>query len=65
MCGEISEALAKRFLLLIHVSINDTIKVNVEHTKDKHRVLSVRSSDMVFLMGMSLLLSDSGKEARS
>lgn len=58
MFGEISKALDKCFLLHIHVNINDTTKVNAEHTKDKHRVLSVRNSGIVFHMEMSLFLSD-------
>lgn len=60
MCGEISESLDKNFFLLIHVSFNDTIKVNSEHTKDGHRVLSVRNSGIVFHMGVFLLVSDNG-----
>lgn len=60
MWGEISETLDKSFLLLVHVSFNDTIKVNSEHTEDGHRVLSARNSGIVFHMGMVLLVSDNG-----
>lgn len=62
LCGEITEAFNMHSLLLIHVGINDTIKVNAEHTKCEHRVLSVRSSAIVVYVRMSLLLPDNGKE---
>ncbi|KAK4829834.1 hypothetical protein QYF61_006844 [Mycteria americana] len=62
-CGETSEALDEYHLLLIHVSTNDTTKVNTEHAKDEHRALGVRKAGIVAHVVVSLLLPDNGKES--
>lgn len=63
MCGETSEALDEYLLLFIHVSTNDTTKVNVEHIMYEYRALVVRKDGIVAHVVVPLLLPDNGKES--